>query len=362
MKKVVLLLVVLSSLLLVTSVFAGGAQEKEKEDDFKVGFVYVGPIGDNGWTQQHNKARLAVEEELGVETLYKENVPATQESEKVMRDMISQGADVIFATSFGYMDYVHKVASSHPDVVFFHSGGFKQADNVVNYLGRMYQARYLSGIVAGLKTETNKLGYIAAFDIPEVVRGINGFALGARSVNPDATVEVIWTHTWNDPPKEKEAAFSLVDNGCDVIAQHQSTPANIQAAEARDVWGIGYHAPMCDIAPKACLTSCYWNWEPYYTRVVKEIRNGTFEGKDYWGGMKQGVVQLSELTKIAPEAAADKVAKIEKEIKEGSFTVFSGPITDNEGKKRISESEALTDEQLLSMDWFVEGVLGSVGK
>ena len=240
-----------------------------------------------------------------------------------MRDMIDQGAKMIFATSFGYMDYMLEVAADHPDVKFFHCGGYKQADNAINYLGKIYQARYLSGIVAGMKTETNKIGYIAAFEIPEVVRGINAFTLGVRSVNPDATVEVLWTHNWNDPPNEKEASFALIDNGCDIIAQHQTGPANLQAAEAKGVWGIGYHADMNEAAPEACLTSPYWNWGPYYTKAVKEVMDGTWEAVNYWGGMDEDVIRLADLGKNAPAGAADAVAKAKAAIKDGSLKVFA---------------------------------------
>lgn len=356
MKKVVCLLAIL---LIVSPVFAGGAQEK-KEAEFKVGFVFTGPIGDNGWTQQHNAGRLAIENELGVKTLYKESVPNTQESAKVMRDMIAQGAKMIFATSFGYMDYMLEVAAENPDVKFFHCGGYMQTENAVNYLGRMYQARYLSGIVAGMKTETGKLGYLAAFEIPEVVRGINAFTLGARSVNPDITVEVIWTHTWNDPPKEKEAAFALIDNGCDVIAQHQTAPANLQAAEARGVWGIGYHADMNDAAPEACLTSPYWNWEPYYVREVKAVMDGTWKAENYWGGIDEDVVRLAELGKNAPAGAAEAVAAAKEQLVNGSLDVFAGPLKDNTGEMRVPAGASMDDGSLLGMDWFVEGVIGTI--
>lgn len=355
MKRVVC---IFALLLVVLPVFAGGAQEKEQE--FKVGFVFTGPIGDNGWTQQHNYGRLAIEEELGVGTLYKESVPNTQESAKVMRDMIAQGAKMIFATSFGYMDYMLEVAAEHPEVAFFHCGGYKQTENAVNYLGRMYQARYLSGIVAAMKSETGKLGYIAAFEIPEVVRGINAFTLGARSVDPDVTVEVIWTHDWNDPPREKEASFALIDNGCDVIAQHQTAPANLQAAEARGVWGIGYHADMNDSAPEACLTSPYWNWEPYYVQVTQDVMNGTWDAQNYWGGMDEDIVRLAELGKNAPAGADAAVAEAKAKIVSGELVVFAGPLKDNTGAVRVPEGSQMDDGAMLGMDWLVEGVIGSI--
>ncbi len=357
MKKLLVLLLGLA--LLSGLAFAGG--QSEKEEQFTVGFVFTGPISDGGWTQQHDRGRLAVEK-LGVRTLYKESVPNTQESAKVMRDMISQGAKMIFATSFGYMDYMMEVAAENPDVKFFHCGGYKQSENAINYLGRMYQARYLSGIVAGMKTKSNKLGYLAAFEIPEVVRGINAFTLGVRSVNPDATVEVIWTHTWNDPPKEKEAANALIDNGCDIIAQHQTGPANLQAAEARGVWGIGYHADMNDAAPEACLTSAYWNWEPYYVEAVQEVMNGTWEAVNYWGGMDKDIVRIAELGKNAPAGAAEAVAAAKEKITDGSLVVFAGPLKNNEGETVVPAGTSPDDGALLGMNWLVEGVIGKIAE
>ena len=353
MKKIMTIMLVVVMAFSVSSVFAA-------EKNVKVGFVFTGPIGDGGWTQEHNRGRLAIEEELGVETLYKESVPNTQESKKVMRDMIDQGANMIFATSFGYMDYMLEVAADNPDVAFFHAGGYKDAPNAVNYLGRMYQARYLSGIVAGMKTQTGQVGYIAAFEIPEVVRGINAFTLGVRSVNPDATVELIWTHNWNDPPREKEASLALIDNGCDVIAQHQTGPANLQAAESRGVWGIGYHADMNDAAPEACLTSAYWNWGPYYVREVKAFMDGTWEAKNFWQGYDMDIVRIAPLGKNAPERAAEKVAEVEAKLKDGSFEVFTGPINNNEGELVIEAGVVPEIGALLGMNWLVEGVIGKI--
>ena len=327
-----------------------------------VGFVFTGPIADGGWTKEHNRGRLAVEQELGVKTLYKESVPNTQESKKVMRDMIDQGANMIFATSFGYMDYMLEVAADHPEVAFFHCGGYKSAANAVNYLGRMYQARYLTGIVAGMKTKTNKVGYIAAFEIPEVIRGINAFTLGVRSVNPEATVELIWTHTWHDPPREKEASFALIDNGCDVIAQHQTGPANLQAAEARGVWGIGYQSNMNDAAPEAALTSAYWNWGPYYVREVKSFMAGTWKAENFWQGYDMDIIRTAPLGKNAPKDAATKVAAVEAKLKDGSFEPFAGPLKDNAGNLVVKAGEVPSIGDMLGMSYLVEGVIGKIKK
>lgn len=334
--------------------------EKVDAEDVVVGFIYVGPIGDGGWSYAHNEGRLYLEKQLGVKTIYKESVPEGPEVEKVMKDMIDQGANVIFATSFGYMDYMEKVSKEFPDVKFLHCSGYKTTENMANYFGRIYQARYLSGIVAGLKTKSNKIGYVGAFSIPEVVRGINAFTLGVRSVNPDAKVVVRWTNTWYDPAKEKEAAKALLDEGADVIAQHQDTAGPQQAAEERGVWSIGYNTDMKEMAPKAYMTAPIWNWGPYYVQQVKDVMDGTWESHSYWGGINDGIVALAPLTELAPEAAQAKVDEVAAKIKDGSFRVFQGPIKDQQGTVKVESGKVLTDQELLSMDWFVEGVEGKI--
>lgn len=325
-----------------------------------VGFIFVGPPGDGGYTYAHDQGRLMVEKELGVKTIFKESVPETQEVEKVMKDMIAEGAKAIFATSFGYMDYVANVAKEYPDVKFFHCSGYLSDVNFNNYFGRIEQARYLSGIVAGLKTESNKIGYVAAYEIPEVIRGINAFTLGAQSVNPDVTVSVKWTHTWYDPALEKEAAVALIDEDCDVITQHQDTAGPQQAAEEAGVFAIGYNSDMSIYAPKANMTSAVWNWGPYYVEQVKTIMDGTWTQANYWGGMAEGVVALAPLTANAPEGAQAKVDEVQAKILDGSFNVFQGPIFDQTGAEKVAEGAALSDEDQLSCTWFVKGVIGTI--
>lgn len=360
--------IVFMALLLVASMlFAGCAKEEAAaseepaaEEALKVGFVYVGPIGDGGWTYAHNEGRLYLEEQLGVETLYTESVPEGPEVEKVMKDMIDQGATVIFATSFGFMDYVEKVAAEYPDVTFLHCSGYKSAENMNNYFGRIYQARYLSGIVAGLKTETDMIGYVAAFEIPEVIRGINAFTLGVQSVNPDAKVAVRWTHTWYDPATEKEAAKALLDEGADVIAQHQDTAGPQQAAEERGAFSIGYNTDMKAMAPKAYMTAPIWNWGPYYVSQVEKVMNGEWTNEGYWGGLEDDIVQLAELTENAPAEAAAIVDEMTAKIVDGTFKVFEGPIYDQEGTLMVEEGSAMSDGDMLSMGWFVKGVEGKI--
>jgi basic membrane protein A len=342
---------------------AGEAQDPvNKQPKVKVGFVYIGPVTDGGWTEAHENGRKYLVEKLGVETVIRENVPESSECEKVINDMVDQGCNVIFATSFGFMEYVEKAAQNYPDVKFLHCSGFKMADNMGVYFGRMYEPRYLSGVVAGLKTKTNKIGYVAAFEIPEVLRGINAFTMGVRSVNPKATVGVKWTHTWIDAPRAKEAAKALLNEGCDVLAQHQDAPGPQVAAEEKGVWSVGYNMDMTAIAPKAHLTSPVWNWGPYYVAQVQAVMDGTWKAENYWGGMNEGIINLSPLTENAPEGAQEAVDKAKAAILSGENKIWTGPIKDNTGVERVPAGVTLTDEQLTSMDfnWLVEGVIGKV--
>lgn len=347
-----------------TAIESGDKAVEEKvvmdAKDVTVGFIYVGPIGDGGWSYSHDQGRLAVETELGVKTIYAESVAEDQSVETVMRDMIDQGANIIFATSFGYMDYMVNIAKEYPEVTFFHCSGYKSSENMANYFGRIYEPRFLSGIAAGMKTESNKIGYVAAFPIPEVIRGINAFTLGAQSVNPDVTVEVVWTSTWYDPAKEKDAAIALLDKGVDIIAQHQDTAGPQQAAEERNAFSIGYHTDMSAMAPGAYITAPVWNWAPYYIEQIKAVMEGNFETHAYWGGMNDGVVDLAPLTALAPEGSEAKITEAKTAIEKGELNVFAGPLKNNNGEVVAEEGVTLTDDELLGMNWFVEGVIGSL--
>jgi basic membrane protein A len=327
----------------------------------KVGFIYIGPPGDGGYTYAHDQGRKYLEEQLpDVEVLVKESVPESPEVEKVARDMIDQGANVIFATSFGYMDYIEKVSKDFPDVKFFHCSGYKTTENMTAYFGRIEQPRYLTGIVAGMKTETNKIGYVAAFPIPEVIRGINAFTLGAQSVNPDVVVQVTWTNTWYDPAKEKDAAMALLDQGVDIIAQHQDTAGPQQAAEERGVWAVGYNSDMSAYAPKANLTSAVWNWGPYYVQAVQSVIDGTYASESYWEGFNEGIVDIAPLTANAPEGAAAKVEEAKKAMLDGTLDPMQGPIKNQAGEVMVQEGSVMSDEDQLSLMWFVEGVEGQI--
>lgn len=358
MKKAIFL-----ALMLFTFLFTACGAKKETEapkaeEAMTVGFIFVGPIGDGGYTFAHNEGRLFLEKETGVKTIFKESVPEGPEVKEVAKNMIDQGASVIIATSFGYMDYIEELSKEYPNVKFLHCSGYKTTDNMTNYFGRMYQARYLSGLVAGLKTTSGKIGYVAAFPIPEVIRGINAFTQGVRKANPAATVEVVWTSTWYDPAKEKDAAIALLDKGADVIAQHQDTAGPQQAAEERGAFSIGYNTDMTSVAPKAHMTAPIWNWGPYYVAQIKAVKAGTWTNAPYWGAMSDDIVRLAPLTANAPEGAQALVDAEKAKILDGSWDVFVGPIKDQTGAVKVAEGSKMTDAEMLSFNWFVEGVIG----
>ena len=327
--------------------------------EVKAGFIYVSPIGDAGWSRAHDDGRRAVEALDGVETTFVESVSEGTDSERVLLNMARRGHNLIFATSFGFMDSVIKVAAQFPDVIFMHCSGYKQAENVGTYFGRMYQPRYLSGMVAGAMTESNILGYVAAFPIPEVIRGINAFTLGAQAMNPDVQVRVVWSSTWYDPALEKEAANSLLDVGADVIAMHQDSPGPQVAAQERGVYSIGYNTDMSAFAPNAHLTAPIWNWAVIYKNVVQQVQDGTWTSESIWWGLDKELVGLAPFGPMVPQEVQDQVLAKQEEIRAGETDVFAGPVLDQQGEVRIPEGGLATDEQLLSMDWFVQGVVGA---
>ncbi len=331
------------------------------KEDIKVGFLYVGPIGDEGYSYAHNQGRLQLEEELGVETVYVENVPESADCEKYIRDLIDQGCNVIYATSFGHGEWAYNVAQEFPDVYFGHGTGYLQGDNFSNYMGRIYEARYLAGIAAGMKSAEGKIGYVAAMPIPEVIRGINAFTLGVRSVNPNATVEVKWTNSWYDPTMEKAAAVELLNNGCDIIAQHCDSTGPQIAAQEKGVFAVGYNAPTFNAAPNAYLTAPLFHWGEFYVSDVQSIIDGTWQSQSYWTGLATGMVSLDELSANCAEGTAEAVDAARQQIVDGSLFVFTGPLKDNTGAERVAEGVQMTDAEMLSMDWLVEGVVGSVG-
>ena len=329
--------------------------------ELKVGFVYISPVGDAGYSWAHDQGRKAIAKLPGVTTTFVEAVKEGADAERVIVDLAQGGYDLIFTTSFGFMDTTMKAARDFPNVKFMHCSGFKAGENASNYFGRIYQARYLTGMVAGAMTRSNVLGYVAAFPIPEVIRGINAFTLGARSVNPKAQVRVVWTRTWFDPALEKAAAFSLLDLNADVIAQHQDSPGPQEAAQQRGKYSIGYNSDMAAFAPRAHLTAAVWNWGPLYEAIVQEARAGAWTGnRAIWWGMDKGVVDIAPFGPMVPQAVRDKVLARRAEFVRGVDTVFAGPIRDQSGQVRIAGGTQAKDEDLLRMTWFVDGVVGSV--
>lgn len=339
----------------------GAAGVKIDAKDMKVGFIYVGPVTDNGWTTAHDNGRKYIEQQIpGVTTEYLESVPEGAEAKKSIMQLVDDGCKVIFTTSFGYMDPTEEVAKEHPEVKFLHCSGYKTAENMSNYFGRMYEARYLSGIVAGLKTKNGKVGYVAATQIPEVFNGVNAFTLGVQSIRPDATVTVRWSNTWYDTAKEKEAAVAVLDEGCDVITLHNDSTAVQIEAQDRGVSVIGYNLDIPTAAPKAYMTAPIWNWGPYYVAQVKAAMDGTWKSEAYSGGLSDGLLSLAPLTENAPEGAKEKVEEAQKKILDGSLKVFAGPIYGQDGSLKVKEGEVVSEADIAGkMDWFVKGVEGT---
>ncbi|WP_083441259.1 BMP family ABC transporter substrate-binding protein [Nitriliruptor alkaliphilus] len=331
-------------------------------DVLRVGFVHVSPVTDGGWTTSHDNGAQAVADEFGdrVEITTVDQVAEGPDAERVIEDLARQGHDIIFATSFGFMEPMLAVAEQYPDVVFEHATGYLTADNMGNYFGAAEEGRYLEGMAAAAASETGELGYVAAFPIPEVVRGINAWTLGARSVNPDATVRVVWTSTWYDPDLEGQAAQSLLDAGVDAIGMHQDTPATGQAADAVGAKWTGYHTDRSDEVPDAWLTATVWDWGPFYVQRVQEVMDGTWESQSYYGTMADGMVNLAPFGESVPEDIQGEIETRQQEIIDGDFEPFTGPINDQDGQERVADGESMSFEDLMSFDWFVEGVIGDV--
>lgn len=370
MKRLLALMVAMMMLLMAgcggskTSTDSGSMEGTEPAaEKIKVGFIYIGHVTDGGFTQAHDKGRLELEEKLGdkVETLYQEAVPENiQDVKNSAKVMIDQGAEVIFANSFGYMDAMEELAGEYPDVKFLHFSGYKMNDtNFGNYFGAMEEARYLSGIVAGMKTTSNKIGYIAAFPLPELFIGINAFTLGVQSVNPDATVQVVWTNSWYDPAKEKEAADSLLAAGCDVLTQHCDTTGPQVAAEEAGAFAIGYNSDSYQAAPKAFMTAPIWHHGVYYVNTVQAILDGTWAPESYYGNMADGYIEILPLTENAPEGAQAKVDEVQALIKSGEFNVFAGPVQNQAGDIVFAEGEKPDRAKIWETDFLVKGVIGT---
>lgn len=331
-------------------------------DSVRAGFIYPSPVGDGGWTYQHDQGRQSLERlEAVASTSYIESVP---EEPALVADAIDQlvkeGNNLIFATSYGYMDPVIDAAKKYPDVVFMHASGFKTAANVGTYFGRIYTPRYLSGMIAGGMTKSNVVGYVAAFPIPEVIRGINAFALGAQSINPNVEVKVVWTNTWYGPGIEREKAELLADQGADVLTVHQDSPATIQVAELRGLSAIGYHSDMSVMGPNATLTSVVWDWRDFYQRVAGELVRGEWRPTQRWLGLEDGIVKLAPLSDRIPTALARLVEQQRQALIDGRARIFDGPIRSTDGSVRVPSGRTANDADLLTMDYYVLGVTGGI--
>jgi simple sugar transport system substrate-binding protein len=333
-------------------------------EPIKAAFVYVGPIGDAGWTKKHDDGRKELETALGdcVETSYLESVPEGAESEATFDRLAREGNDVIFGTSFGYMDQMLEVAAKYPDVKFEHATGFKVSDNMSTYFGAAEEARYLSGMAAASVTESGQIGYVAAFPIPEVIRGINAFVIGMRSVNPNAKVRVVWVSSWYDPGKEREAAEALIAQGADVIMQHTDSTAPVQAAEAKGVYAIGYHSDMSKFGPKAHLVASTHNWTGYYQSVVDKVMKGQWKAEQYVGGIKEGMVVMAGWGAMVPDDVKKLVAEKEAAMKAGTLAPFQGPLKAQDGKEVVAAGKTMPDKDIANMSFYVQGVEGALPK
>jgi basic membrane protein A len=331
----------------------------------KVGVLYISPKDDGGYSQAHAEGIAQAVSAIGdkIQVMELENIDDqdAQATTNAIENLVSEGCTLIFTTSYGYMEPTAAAATKYPDVKFCHCSGYMTNDkNMDAYFGQIETARYLSGIVAGLTTKSNKLGYVAAFPIPEVIRGINAYTLGARSVNPDATVSVVWTNTWFGMDTEKAAAESLLATGVDVMAQHQDSPAAITAADSAGAFAVGYDLSYAG-APNAYLTAPLWNWGTYYTYKIQQVLDGQWKIENYWGGMKEGVVKLDALSALVSENAKLAVESVQPEVTNmGNAFVFAGPIKDQSGAEKVKAGDSLSYEDQMSMAWFVEGVIGEI--
>ena len=333
-------------------------------DPLKVGFIYVGPTGDHGWTYQHDQARLKLEKALPgkITTTYVESVPEGADAQRVIDKLAKSGHGLIFTTSFGYMNPTLKVAKKHKKVIFEHATGFKRDKNVATYSARFYEGRYVVGHIAGKVTKSNVLGYVASFPIPEVIRGINATVIAARKVNPDVTIKVVWVNSWFDPGKEADAAKALIDQGADVILQHTDSPAPMQVAEKRGVWAVGQASNMKKFGPNAQMTAIVNNWAPYYITRTKAVLDGTWASSDTFGGFKSGMVKLAPFNSKLPKDVIDLANSVRKSIEEEKVHPFAGPLKAQDGKIMVEDGKIIDPGMLASMNFYVEGVVGSFPK
>jgi simple sugar transport system substrate-binding protein len=334
-----------------------------KADPVKIAFAYVGPVGDGGWTFAHDNARKALEKEFGdkIATTFVENVPESADAERVIKDMVGQGNKLIFGTTFGYMDTMIKVAGESPDVKFEHATGYKLAPNMNTYDSRTYEGAYMAGVVAGSMTKSNVLGVVGSVPIPEVIRNINSFTLGAQSVNPKIKTKVVWVNDWFNPPKETEAATSLINGGADILFQNTDSPAVLKTAEEKGKRAFGWDSDMTAYGPKAHLASAVINWTPYYIKTTKDFLAGTWTGNQKsWWGVKEGAIDLVSIADDVPADTKAKIDEIKKGLTDGSFAIWKGPIVDNTGKEVVKKDAVADDGFLSGVHFYVKGVEGKV--
>ena len=341
---------------------SAAASEAAKPEPLKVAFAYVGPVGDAGWTFAHDNARKAIEAEFGdrIVTSFVENVPESADAERVMRDLVGQGNKLIFGTTFGYMEPMLKVAADSKDVKFEHATGYKTADNMRTYDSRTYEGAYMAGVIAGSMTKSNTLGVVASIPIPEVIRNINSFTLGAQSVNPKVKTKVVWVNKWFDPPKEGEGAQSLISGGADVLFQNTDSSAVLQKAEEKGKLAFGWDSDMSKFGPNSHLASAVINWTPYYSKAVKDALNGTWQTGGVWWGVKEGAIDLVSISDKVPAEVKDKVAKIKAGLTDGSFVIWKGPIVGQDGKEVLAKDAVADDKFLSGVNFYIKGVEGKV--
>lgn len=341
---------------------ASAAQAPTQTVPLKIAFLYVSPIGDGGWTYQHNLGRRMIQDKFGdkVQTSYVESVPESADAERVLRDIADQGNQLIFATSFGYQEFVQKVAADTPEVNFEHATGYKTGSNVATYDTKTFEGAYLAGIVAGGMSKTKTIGVVASVPIPEVLRNINSFVLGAQSVDPSIKAKVVWVNEWFNPPKESEAATSLINGGVDVMYQNTNSPAVLKTAQERGVRAFSKDGDMRAFAPKAHLGSAVIDWTPYYTKVTQDTLAGKWQGGSFWWGVKEGAIDLIKIADDVPPAILAKVAKARAGLKNDSFAVWTGPVIDNSGKEQLSAGHVGDEAFLKGISFYVRGIEGNV--
>ncbi|WP_396270318.1 BMP family ABC transporter substrate-binding protein [Ideonella sp.] len=339
------------------------ASAAAKAEPLKIAFAYVGPVGDGGWTFAHDNGRKAIEKEFGdkVVTTFVEKVPEAADAERVFRDLVGQGNKLIFGTTFGYMEPMLKVAPDAKDVKFEHATGYKTAENMRTYDSRTYEGAYMAGVIAGSMTKSNTLGVVGSIPIPEVIRNINSFTMGAQSVNPKIKTKVVWVNEWFNPPKETEAATALINGGADVLMQNTDSPAVLKTAQERGKRAFGWDSDMTAYGPKAHLGSAVINWGPYYIKSTREALEGTWKGgESVWWGVKEGAIDMVGVAEDVPADIKDKVEKIKAGLKDGSFHIWKGPIVDNTGKEQIAKDTVADDKFLGGVKFYVKGVEGKV--